>query len=389
MLKILQLCAVDFTAYHLLRPLGVGLRDAGYGVAFCCSPGEGLDLLRDEGFGAKAIPISRNYNVAHHARSFAALLGYLRQERFDIVHAHTPVAGLIGRAAAKIAGARGIVYTAHGFYFHDGMSPRTHAFFAGLERSAAAITDVIFVQSEEDREEAVRLGIAPAEKLVHIGNGVDPARFGRDVHAAAAAAFRERHVLGDGPVIGFVGRTVREKGAIEFVRAAAIVRAAIPGAKFVMVGEPLGSDRDGCWDEIMRLRDELGLANDLVLTGYRKDVPALLASFDLFALPSYREGMPRALLEAMATGLPVVATAIRGCREEVVNGKTGILVPPRDAAALAAAMKGILLSEDLAGRMGAEGRARVLAKFDERKIVALQIDHIGRVARNKTGPARP
>ncbi len=385
MLKILQLCAVDFTAYHLLRPLGVGLRDAGHEVAFCCSAGEGLDLLRDEGFGAKAIPFSRNYNVAHHARSFATLLGYLRRERFDIVHAHTPVAGLIGRAAAKIAGARGIVYTAHGFYFHDGMSPRTHAFFAGLERSAAAITDVIFVQSEEDREDAMRLGIAPAEKLVHIGNGVDPAKFGRDAHAAAASAFRERHALGVGPVIGFVGRTVREKGAIEFVRAAAIVRAAIPGAKFVMVGEPLRSDRDSCWDEIVRLRDELGLGNDLVLTGYRADVPALLASFDLFALPSYREGMPRALLEAMATGLPVVATAIRGCREEVVNGKTGILVPPRDAEALAAAMKGILLSDDLAARMGAEGRARVLAKFDERRIVALQIDHIGRVARNKIG----
>ncbi len=388
MLKILQLCAVDFTAYHLLRPLGAGLRGAGYDVAFCCSPGEGLDLLREEGFGAKAIPISRNYNVVHHARSFAALLRHLRRERFDIVHAHTPVAGLIGRAAAKIAGVRCIVYTAHGFYFHDGMSPRTHAFFAGLERAAAAITDVVFVQSEEDREEAARLGIAPAEKLVHIGNGVDPAKFGADVHGAAAARFREERTLGVGPVIGFVGRTVREKGAIEFVRAAAIVRAAVPGAKFVMVGEPLRSDRDSCWDEIMRLRDELGLANDLVLTGYRKDVPALLASFDLFALPSYREGMPRALLEAMATGLPVVATAIRGCREEVVNGKTGILVPPRDHEALAAAVQGILLSDGLARRMGTEGRARVLAKFDERRIVALQIEHINRVARAKIVPAR-
>ena len=79
MLKILQLCAVDFTAYHLLRPLGVGLREAGYDVTFCCSPGEGLDLLRDEGFGVEAIPISRNYNVAHHARSFAALVAFHEQ----------------------------------------------------------------------------------------------------------------------------------------------------------------------------------------------------------------------------------------------------------------------------------------------------------------------
>jgi glycosyltransferase involved in cell wall biosynthesis len=381
--KILQLCAVDFTAYHLLRPLGAGLREAGYDVTFCCSPGEGLDLLRDEGFGARAIRISRNYNVAHHARSTAELIRFMRRERFDIVHAHTPVAGLVGRGAAKAAGVPGIIYTAHGFYFHDGMNPATHAFFAGLERSAAALTDVIFVQSEEDREEAIKLGIASAEKLVHIGNGVDPTRFGKEIHRREAQRFKEIHGLGGGPVVGFVGRTVHEKGAIEFVRAAAMVRAAVPGAKFVMVGEPLRSDRDRCWDEIMRLRDELGLVKDLALTGYRKDVPSILASFDLFVLPSYREGMPRALLEAMATGLPVVATAIRGCREEVVNGETGILVPPRNHRALAAAMQKVLSSPDLMARMGAEGRSRVLARFDERKIVALQIEHIGRLARKK------
>ena len=383
----MQLCAVDFTAYHLLRPLGIGLRDAGCDVTFCCSPGEGLDLLRGEGFGAHAIRISRNYNVVHHARSLVALISFMRKERFDIVHAHTPVAGLVGRVAARIARVRGIVYTAHGFYFHDGMSPAMHAFFAGLERSAAAFTDIVFVQSKEDREEAIKLGIAPAQKLVHIGNGVDPTRFGREMYESEATRFREEHGLGGGPVVGFVGRTVHEKGAIEFVRAAAIVHAALPGAKFVMVGEPLRSDRDGCWDEIMRLRDELGLVRDLVLTGYRKDVPSILASFDLFVLPSYREGMPRALLEAMATGLPVVATAIRGCREEVVNGQTGILVPPRDHVALAAAMRRILSSKDLMIRMGVEGRSRVLAKFDERRIVALQIEHIGRVARNKLGRA--
>jgi glycosyltransferase involved in cell wall biosynthesis len=386
--KILQLCAVDFTAYHLLRPLGVALREAGYEVTFCCSPGEGLDLLRAEGFDVRAIRMSRSYNVVRHARSLASLVRFMRRARFDIVHAHTPVAGLVGRTAAKIAGVPCIVYTAHGFYFHDGMRPAKHAFFAGLERWAAAFTDVVFVQSEEDRADAAALGIAPVEKLIHIGNGVDPTRFGKELHAAAAAKFREEHALGAGPVVGFVGRTVREKGAIEFIRAAAIVRDAVPGVRFVMVGEPLRSDRDNCWDEVMRLRDGLGLVGDFVLTGYRKDVPALLASFDLFVLPSYREGMPRALLEAMATGLPVVATSIRGCREEVVNGETGLLVPPRDHDALASAMQKILSSRELAARMGSMGRSRVLAKFDERTIVALQIEHIGRAAREKLARAR-
>jgi len=381
--KVLELCAVDFTAYHLLRPLGLALRDAGYAVTFCCSPGEGLDLLRAEGFAVEAIPISRNYNLAHHARSLAALVAFMRRERFSIVHAHTPVAGLIGRAAARLAGVPAIVYTAHGFYFHDGMRASVHAFFVGLERCAAAITDIVFVQSEEDWEEAVRLRIAPRDKLVHIGNGVDPSAFGGALHAHEAESFREEWGLGSGPVVGFVGRIVHEKGAIEFVRAAGVVKRRVSGAKFVMVGEPLESDRDSCRDEVLRLRQELGLGADLILTGYRKDVPAILASFDLFALPSYREGMPRALLEAMATGLPVVATSIRGCREEVADAETGILVPPRDHEALAAAIGRILLSPDLRAAMGRAGRERVLARFDERRIVAREIECLDGLAARK------
>jgi glycosyltransferase involved in cell wall biosynthesis len=383
MVKVLQLCAVDFTAYHLLRPLGLGLREAGFEVVFCCSPGEGLDLLAKEGFETRAIPMARNYNLARHARSFGALLALMRRERFAIVHAHTPVAGLLGRAAARIARVPVTAYTAHGFYFHEGMSRPVHALFAGLERGAAAWSDVVFVQSREDLDEALRLRIAPPDRLVHIGNGVDPTRFGAALHAEAAARFRAENGIGDAPVAGFVGRIVREKGAVEFVRAAAAVKREVPEAKFVMVGDPLPSDRDSCLGEVARLRDELGLGGDLVLTGYRTDVPALLASFDVFALPSHREGMPRALLEAMASGLPVVATRIRGCREEVVDGGTGVLVPPRDPAALAGAMSRILRSRGLMADMGTAGRARVLEHFDERRIVALQVSRLRALAESK------
>jgi glycosyltransferase involved in cell wall biosynthesis len=112
-------------------------------------------------------------------------------------------------------------------------------------------------------------------------------------------------------------------------------------------------------------------------------VPAILAAFDLFALPSYREGMPRALLEAMATGLPVVATAIRGCREEVADGVTGILVPARDHEALAAAIEKILAVPGTGAAMGRAGRERVLAKFDERGIIARQIEFIRRLTERK------
>jgi glycosyltransferase involved in cell wall biosynthesis len=379
-LRILQLCAVDFTAYHLLRPLGIALRDAGYDVSFCCSPGEGLDLLEREGFGVFRVPVSRSYNMIAHQVSLVRLYRLMRRERFDIVHTHTPVAGLLGRIAARMARVPHVVYTAHGFYFHEGMSDTVLKMMRSLERFGASLSDLIFVQSGEDLEEAVKTGIAPPGKLVHIGNGVDPAVFDREGNAGAAAALRVEFGIADGPVIGFTGRIVREKGAVEFVRAAGIVARRMPGARFIMVGAPLESDRDGCLAEIESLIDSEGLRGRLVLTGYRKDVPAILAMLDLFAMPSYREGMPRSLLEAMAAGLPAVATDIRGCREEVVDGVTGILVPPRDHYALGEAILRILSDGETAADMGEAARRRVPESFDERRVTALQVEHLDRLA---------
>ncbi|MCK4549266.1 MAG: glycosyltransferase family 4 protein [Candidatus Krumholzibacteria bacterium] len=375
-MKILQLCAVDFTAYHLLRPLGLALRDSGYEVSFCCSPGEGLDRLEQEGFDVYRVPISRSYNIISHTVSLVRLFRLMRGERFDIVHTHTPVAGLLGRIAAKITRVPWVVYSAHGFYFHEDMRGPVRRVMRAIERFGASISDLIFVQSGEDLGEAVESRIAPAEKLVHIGNGVDPSLFGREVNAAAAALVREEFGIDGGPVIGFTGRIVREKGAVEFVKAAGIVSREISGAMFVMIGASLESDRDGCHAEIESLMQSEGLSGRLVMTGYRKDVPAILALFDIFSMPSYREGMPRSLLEAMATGLPVVATDIRGCREEVIDGETGLLVPPRDHYALGEAVLKILSDNDMAARMGKTGRQRVLDHFDERAVTRHQIDRL-------------
>lgn len=375
-MKIIQICAVDFTAYHLLRPLGLALRDSGYEVSFCCSPGEGLDRLEQEGFSVFRIPISRSYNIFSHTVSLFRLYSLMRREDFDIVHTHTPVAGLLGRIAAKVAGVPWIVYTAHGFYFHEDMRGVLRSVMRSIERFGASISNLIFVQSGEDLEEAAKSGIAPVKKLVHIGNGVDPAIFGREVNAEAAAAVREELGIEGGPVIGFTGRIVREKGAVEFVKAAGIVSRKMPGAMFIMIGAPLESDRDGCFTEIESLVESEGLSGRLVMTGYRNDVPVILSLLDLFAMPSYREGMPRSLLEAMASGLPVVATDIRGCREEVVDGETGLLVPPRDYYALGEAVLKILSDGDLAAGMGRAGRERVLDHFDERTVTGLQVERL-------------
>ncbi len=380
MLRILELCAVDFTAYHLLRPLGTALRRAGHDVHFCCSPGDLLEALEREGFSVFPLPIARSYDAAKHLVSLARLYRFLRRTPFDVIHTHTPVAGLIGRLAARLAGVPRIVYTAHGFYFHEGMNPFVRRLFVSLERFGGRLSDLVLVQSEEDYREALRERIMPDERLVHIGNGVDPTLFGGREQIETAEAVRSALGLKDGPVVGFVGRIVREKGVVEFVRAAARVRRDHPNSEFVMVGAPLESDRDDCRGHVSQLAEELGIADALFFTGYRKDVPAILSLFDVFVLPSYREGMPRALLEAMASGIPVVASDIRGCREEVVDGVTGLLVPPRDHEQLGESISLLLDSGDRSRRMGEAARERVIERFDERKIVAHQVRLIEELA---------
>lgn len=379
--SILQLCAVDFTAYHLLRPIGLAFRKAGYDVTFCSSDGEGLRLLEREGFNTRVVEISRNFNVFSHIRSLVSLYGLMKRERFDVVHVHTPVAGLLGRVAAKFAGIECIVYTAHGFYFHDEMSPPAKKIFVFLERLAGSISDLIFVQSAEDLEEAVKEKVAPRDKLVHIGNGVDPELFGKELYIERREPLKKEFGLEGRTVIGYVGRIVKEKGVEELVKAASIVKKSIPEAIFLLVGEALASDRDDCGKELDRIIEESGIEGDVVFTGYRNDVPALLSLMDVFVLPSYREGMPRALIEAMATGLPAVATDIRGCREEVVEGETGLLVPPGDEESLSSAIIRLARDREAMDSMGSRARRRVLEHFDESKITGRQLDKVNELLR--------
>ncbi len=376
MYKICQLCAVDFTAYHLLRPLGVALRNEGFDVSFCSTDGAGLEKLASEGFRVFPVEIKRNYNLVSHMGSFLKLLTLFRREKFDVVHAHTPVAGLLGRIAARMAGIPIVVYTAHGFYFHENMHGFVRKVFVGLEKLGARCSELVFIQSREDFEEALRERIAPEDKLVHIGNGVDPSDFGKGVYAERREELLKELGIKGGRVVGFVGRIVHEKGAVDFVKAAGELIKDFPDTEFVMVGSPLESDRDSCLHEVLGLKSSLGLGERLKILGYRDDVPALMSIFDLFVLPSYREGMPRVLIEAMASSLPVVATNIRGCREEVVDGVTGILIEPGDIRALCSAMKTVLSKPELARDMGTRGRERVLELFDEKEVIAKQIEYI-------------
>jgi glycosyltransferase involved in cell wall biosynthesis len=381
-MKVCQLCAVDFTLKHFLLPLVDGMRGRGWQVSAVCSEGPLVSGMRAAGYEISTVPIARSMNPLPALRSVAALVRLFRRERFDVLHVHTPVAALIGRVAARISGIPLVVYTAHGFYFHDQMPRWKRSLFVALERFGGRFTDILFSQSSEDAEDAVKEGIVSRERVLAIGNGVDVARFDPARVGAGDTARRALGVPRDAFVIGMIGRQVREKGVAEFLGAAVAVAQRHPDAWFLLVGERLASDHaDGIEVEFAAARVALGVR--LVAPGLRSDVPELLAAMDLFCLPSWREGMPRTIIEAMMMGKPVLATDIRGAREEVVPGQTGLLVPTRAPAALATAMERFLADPEWGRRLGVAGRERALLLYDEDKVVARQLERIALAARQR------
>lgn len=375
-LKVCQLCAVDFTLKHLLLPLVDGMQARGWQITSVCSDGQHAEELRQQGYKHVPISISRNiFNIVSHVRTIGLLYKLLRHEKFDILHVHTPIAALLGRIAGRLAKTPLIVYTAHGFYFHEGMPKLTYRFYVFLEKISGHWTDLLFTQSSEDARIAVTEGIADKKDVVDIGNGVNVELFDPTDHIRR---LRVRTTLGipeDAYVVGVISRLVREKGLVEFLEAAVELGKSFPKMYFLLIGERLASDHNASIvNELQTAQNQLGPR--LLAVGYRADVADLLGAMDVFCLPSYREGMPRSIIEAMMMALPVVATNIRGSREEVVAEKTGLLIPVRSSTAIAEALRRLITHPEWARQMGLNGRERALEMYDERRIVARQIDII-------------
>ena len=381
-MKICQLCAVDFTLKKFLLPLIDGMQEQGWTVTAVCSDGPYVADLRALGYRIETLSITRSMSLLAALRSLIGLLRLFRRERFDVLHAHTPVAALIGRVAARLAKVPLVIYTAHGFYFHDEMPRWKRSIFVALERFGGHFTDLLFSQSSEDADDAVREKIAPRECVLAIGNGVDISRFDPAIVGGGGAVRTELGIPADAFVVGMIGRQVREKGVAEFLAAAAELAQRFPQVWFLLVGERLASDHDGEVDmEFTTAKTVLG--NRLVAPGLRSDIPELLAAMDLFCLPSWREGMPRTIIEAMFMGRPVVATNIRGVREEVVPEETGVLVPTRSPQRLVAAIERFVRDPAWGVRLGQMGRQRALMLYDEKKVVALQLERIVQAARQR------
>jgi glycosyltransferase involved in cell wall biosynthesis len=301
-------------------------------------------------------------------KTLIRLVRYFRKERFHVVHTHTVKPGLLGRLAARLAGVPVVIHTIHGFYFHDGMHPIARRIFIAVEKVGAWCCDAILSQNQEDIDTAMREGICSPAKISHLGNGIDVTKFYPGcVDGAAVAELRQELGLPpDTKIVGLIGRLVREKGFLEFFEAARIILDRGINARFLAIGAAQPEKSDALTLQV--LIDQLGLQSAVHFLGLRDDIPALMSLMDVVALPSYgKEGLPRVLMEAAAMGKPVVATDVRGCREVVADGETGLLVPVQDSAALAEGLITVLSDAGLARRLGQAGRVRAEALFDERQ----------------------
>jgi glycosyltransferase involved in cell wall biosynthesis len=286
--------------------------------------------------------VRRSIHPWHDALGLVELVRLCRRLRPDIVHAHSSKMGVLGRVAASLAGVPVRIFTVHGWSFaaYGGLGGRL---FLRIERLVRPLTTTVVCVSEATREQGVAAHACDPAGSAVIHNAVDVASF-RTTNGAAGPA----------RIVG-VGRFAYPKDFSTLLAALELVGA---GYRAALVG-----DGPGLGEVVTALRAR-GLSDRVELLGARGDVSDVLARSDVFVLSSRSEGFPVSILEAMAAGLPVVATDVGGVAEAVVDGETGILVPAGDPEALAAALGRLVADPALRRRLGAAGRTRAFRRFD-------------------------
>jgi len=337
---------------------------------------------------ARSIPLTifpdmlRQINPFHDFLCLLKLTRFIRQGKYTIIHTHSSKAGILGRLAARLAGAPTIIHTVHGWSFHEHMHPVVRYTYIFLERWIARFTDTIIVVAEKDIEKGLKHGIGRPEQYRLIRSAIplnefNPERVDRNTVRA------ELGIPADAPVLGNVGRFSVQKNPLDWVRIAGRVGRVLPECRFLLVGDgPLHP-------EVKNALTEEGIIDRTILTGLRRDVPRLMAAMDVFLLTSLWEGLPRVIPQAMAMGLPVVANAVDGSSEAIVPGETGYLCPPGELDKMADFCVELLQNPTRSQEMGKNGKNYASREFDVRQMVA-QIDTVYQelLARSKHGSAK-
>jgi glycosyltransferase involved in cell wall biosynthesis len=320
-------------------------------------------LARDYGLEPIFVPgLGRELSLVGDIRAFIALVRLMRREHPQVVHTHTAKAGFLGRLAAGLCGVPVVVHTFHGHTFRGYFGPAKSRFFIILEQLAGRLADVILTVSERLRDELISFKIAPAAKIQVIPLGLDLA----GLADLGGVRGRLRTKLGVGPatpLVGIVGRLVAIKNHEMFLQAAKKVLEQMPEARFVVVGD---GDRHS---ELQDIAMQTGLGRAVYFCGWRRDLGTIYADLDLLALTSNNEGTPVSIIEAMAAGVPVVATAVGGVPDLLQNGVLGTLVAAGDVDGLSTAVLDALRSGPKLRRLK-KAQKVALEQYSSQRLVA-------------------
>lgn len=312
----------------------------GYGAEYSSKQ---VKRLEQDNIRTQCFQTIRHYNPITAVPAVMMVARYLRAHNFDIVHTHSTEAGIIGRAAAAIARTPSIIHTVHGVPFAEDRNDLLERFVLTCERCAATVTDHIVTNANAIASDYLSRGIGDPTQYTTIYSGIDLDRF-YDADPASDINDKKINLL-------MVSRLAEGKGFDVLLDA--LERISNDRVTLYIVGDgPL----HGWLEQEIEQRK---LSDTVSLLGYRSDIPSVTAACDVFVLPSYREGTPRVITEAMASGLPVVATNIAGIPEQVVDGESGYLFPPGDDAALAAHLEKLIASREQCQAFAKAGRERV------------------------------
>ncbi len=377
--KIAQVTAISDTVEAFLLPLIEKLAKKGHEIEIITHDRDGRlaenDIIKKYDCQVFNVEIPRSISPWKMVSSYNTLYELFKGMKPDVVQTHTPVASLLARKAAAKAKVPRIIYTCHGFYFHENMNPFMKMIFSHMEKRAAKYTDYIFTVNNEDKQYALNHHFIDEDHIINLnGVGIDtkvkfnPLRINDDLRNVLRNEFG---ISENESVITYVGRLVREKGVFELINAFSILAESRKDVKLLLVGETLKSDRE---DDLRKSLENMikskNIEDRVIFAGRRNDIPEILSITDVFALPSYREGMPVSSLEALSMGVPVVGSFIRGLREEVKEGETGYLVPVKDTNRLYKALDKTL---NTIGVPNEKCREFVIQNFDQEDVLKRQL----------------
>lgn len=356
-------------AFHI--PFMQLLQNWGFEVHAAASSAKGRkEDVEAAGVTCWEVPFARSPYSPANIQAYRQLMALLREHHFDLIHVHTPVAAFLGRYLAKATGQGPVLYTAHGFHFYKGAPRRNWLIYYNAERLAARWTDGLIVMNGEDFDNARRLGFRPGENLFYVqGVGVELAKISIPVTEGGSVRAALRIGPGD-VVITCVAELNENKNHGFLLQAWQKFAQRCHRGRLLLVGS--GQKMAALQQWVNRQR-----VPRVYFLGYRKDVPQILKETDIVTLVSKREGLPKCVMEAMAAGKPVVATNVRGNRDLVENGRTGLLVELGDVPGLAAALERLALDPRLRASMGAAGREKI-QDYSLEKVLAEMADIYGR-----------